>query len=123
MTILENESFKPKNLTFLAVDFDDGAEYGDSDREGQDDEAAEPDSDEVSNDEGLGSDEEKDLGNLTLDNIDDMFNKMHTESRSFSDEDDEKEAQEERQKRKERIKNILQAHTQVLLIKEAKTEV
>ena len=97
----------------LAVDFDDGAEYGDSDREGQDDEAAEPDSDEVSNDEGLGSDEERDLGNLTLDNIDDMFNKMHTETRPFSDEEDEKEAQEERQKRKERIKNILQAHTQV----------
>lgn len=90
---------------------DDGAEYGDSDREGQDDEeigADEIENEEESNDdEGIGSGDDE-IANCTLDNIDTMFNNMH----HGADDDDEMD-QDELKERRERIRGILQAHTQV----------
>ena len=100
------------NLFFKAVDNDDGAEYGDSDREGQDDEIDEvvSDKEEESNDEGIGS-EGEDITNCTLDNIDNMFENMNADQ---SDDDMEVD-QEELKERRERIRGILKAHTQVQL--------
>ena len=79
-------------------DHDDGAEYGDSDREGGDDEVADDESDE-----GIGSGEEQDEMNLTLDNIDEMFENV--------DEEKDELTAKQNQERKGRIRKILDLQT------------